>query len=276
MPDPRLSSLRSGLDPTQPTPLYHQVRLRLETWVARNLQPGEELPTEGELGEAFAVSRVTVRQAIQELLTDRVLYRPKPRSRLRRATARVHQELMRLPGFFRDDILAAGMDPTVTVLRAGVTRDERIAEILRTHADADLARIERLHSGSGQPMALQVSYLPLALFPDLFEQDLSASLFRITADQYGLEVTGAKQRLYARECRPDEAEILRLPNRSPALVVERVSYSASRVPIEFFHCCLAPDSYDFTFALGDLADANAKASDAAPPRIGADTGSETW
>lgn len=268
MPDPRLSSLRGGLDPTQPTPLYHQVRMRLETWVARTLQPGEELPTESELGDAFAVSRVTVRQAIQELLADRVLYRPKPRSRLRRATARVHQELTRLPGFFRDDILAAGMDPSITVLRASVTRDERIAELLRTHANADLARIERLHSGSGQPMALQVSYLPLALFPDLLEQDLATSLFRLTADRYGHEVTGARQRLYARECRPDEAQTLRLPNRSPVLVVERVSYSAGRVPIEFFHCCLAPDSYDFTFALGDLAGAGGKPKDAESPFVG--------
>lgn len=272
MPDPRLSLLRGGLDPTQPTPLYHQVRLRLESWVARNLQPGEELPTESELGEAFAVSRVTVRQAIQELLTDRVLYRPKPRSRLRRATARVHQELMRLPGFFRDDILAAGMDPSVTVLGAGVTRDERVAELLRTHADADLVRIERLHSGSGQPMALQVSYLPLAKFPGLLEHDLSASLFRLTADHYGQVVTGARQRLYARECRPDEAQILRLPNRSPALVVERVSYSAGRVPIEFFRCCLAPDSYDFTFALGDLTGADGQPDGAvATPAVNAES-----
>ncbi len=268
MPDQRLASLRGGLDPSQPTPLYHQVRLRLEAWVTRNLEPGEELPTEGELGDAFGVSRVTVRQAVQELLTDRVLYRPKPRSRLRRATGRVHQELMRLPGFFRDDILAAGMDPSVTVLRASVTRDERIAELLRSHADADLARIERLHSGSGQPMALQVSYLPLALFPDLLEQDLSQSLFRLTADRYGHEVTGARQRLYARECRPEEAEVLRLPNRSPALIVERVSYAGGHLPIEFFRCCLAPDSYDFTFVLGDLAGTGGKLDDSIASPVG--------
>ena len=254
MTDPKLDKLRGVVDATQPTPLYHQVRLRLGRWIERYLEPGEELPTESELGDVFAVSRVTVRQAIGELLADGILYRPKPRSRLRRATARVHQELRRLPGFFRDDVLAAGIDPEITVLQARVTRDERIAELLHLHAEADLVEIERLHAGNGQPMALQVSYLPLGLFPDLLDQDLSTSLFRLTADHYGQQVTGAKQRMYARECRAEEARALHLPHRAPALVVERVSYSKTRVPIEFFRCCLRPDSYDFTVALGDLAD----------------------
>ena len=201
MDDPRMNVLRGVVDANNPTPLYHQVRLHLERWIERHLEPGDELPTEIELVDVFAVSRVTIRQAIGELLADGTLYRPKPRSRLRRSTTRVHQELTRLPGFFRDDVLAAGIDPEVVVLQATAVRDERIAELLHVHADADLAKVERLHSGNGQPMALQTSYLPLSLFPDLLEQDLSSSLFHVTAERYGMEMTGARQRVFARVLR---------------------------------------------------------------------------
>lgn len=274
MERPGLSELRGVAVPTDATPLYHQVRVHLEAWVERHLAPGDELPTEIELAEAFAVSRVTVRQAVGELLSDGTLYRPKPRSRLRRSRARVHQELTRLPGFFRDDVLAAGIDPGVAVLQATVTRDERVAELLRVHADADLAKVERLHSGNGQPMALQISYLPLSLVPGLLQQDLTSSLFRLTAERYDLEMTGATQRVYAREARPEESRALYLPARAPALIVERVSFTATRVPVEFFRCCLRADSYDFTVTLGDLAEAPSRPGETAKELRG--TGQAAW
>lgn len=242
------------MDPTHPLPLYHQVKESLERWIVRNLEPGAELPTEAELMAAFEVSRVTVRQAISELLADGALFRPKPRSRLRRATPRVHQELRRLPGFFRDDILSAGISPAVTLITADTVRDERVAELLHVHADADLVRLLRLHSGNGQPMALQASYLPASLFPGLLDHDLTSSIFTLTDEVYGQRITGARQRVYAREARAEEAQLLHLPQRAPVLVVERVSFSRAGLPIEYFRCSLRADSYDFTVALGDLAE----------------------
>lgn len=265
MADSRLKELRGAVDPTQPLPLYHQVRQRLERWIERHLEPGAELPTEAELMEAFDVSRVTVRQAISELLADGALFRPKPRSRLRRATPRVHQELRRLPGFFRDDVLAAGMSPAVDVISSGVVRDERVAELLHVHADADLVKLLRLHSGSGQPMALQASYLPATLFPGILDHDVAGSLFTLTDEVYGQRITGARQRVYAREARAEEAQLLHVPQRAPVLVVERVSFSKAGVPLEYFRCCLRADSYDFTVALGDLAER-------APHRRGSEEG----
>ncbi len=268
MLDSRLRELRGGVDASLPLPLYHQVRRRLEGWIERHLEPGDELPTEAELTEAFAVSRVTVRQAIGELLGDGVLYRPKPRSRLKRAVPRVHQELRRLPGFFRDDLLAAGLAPEVKVLQVETITDERVAELLHVHVDAPLVKLSRLHSGNSQPMALQVSFLPQTLFPGLEGHDLASSLFTLTAEVYGQQMTGARQRVYARECRSDEARLLHLPQRAPVLVVERVSYTHAGLPVEFFRCCLRSDSYDFTTTLGDLASPSEPsnvAQEAVPP-----------
>lgn len=259
-----LDELRGTVEPARATPLYHQVRLELQSWVERRLAPGEELPSELEIAEAFDVSRITVRQAVAELLADGVLYRPKSRSRLRRASVRVHQELTRLRGFFQDDVLAAGMDPSVTVLGKGLIRDDRIAEMLRVHPDTDIVRVERLHSGNSQPMTLQTSYFPHGPFPDLLAQDLSSSLFRLAAERYHLEMTGAQQRVYARACRAHESKVLHLPMRAPALVLERLSFTANRVPVEFFECCLRADSYDLTLTLGTFSGSPAAIS--APPR----------
>lgn len=64
------------LDRTSSTPLYRQLKALIEGWLAAGeLKPGERLPPERELGERFGVSRLTVRQALAELVTEGALVR---------------------------------------------------------------------------------------------------------------------------------------------------------------------------------------------------------
>ena len=64
------SSLLQGyaLDKRSFTPLYIQVRDILKDLINSSLlKPGEQIPSENELTSAFDISRMTVRQALQEL-----------------------------------------------------------------------------------------------------------------------------------------------------------------------------------------------------------------
>ncbi len=57
-------------------PLYKQLKEHIRTWIESNrLQPGDKIPTERELARLWGVSRLTVRQAIAELVDEGVLYR---------------------------------------------------------------------------------------------------------------------------------------------------------------------------------------------------------
>ena len=57
-------------------PLYVQIKEILEKDIRKGVfQPGERFPTERELCERFGVSRITIRQALQELVKDGLLYR---------------------------------------------------------------------------------------------------------------------------------------------------------------------------------------------------------
>jgi len=64
------------LDRDSSTPLYQQLKEIVREWVkSGQLQPGARIPPERELGQRFGVSRLTVRQAISELVSEGVLYR---------------------------------------------------------------------------------------------------------------------------------------------------------------------------------------------------------
>src|SRR5579862_4265756 len=67
---------RMTLDRRSFVPLYVQLKNALERRiVGRELAPGEVLPSEPSLGRQYGVSRITVRQALEDLEADGLIRR---------------------------------------------------------------------------------------------------------------------------------------------------------------------------------------------------------
>lgn len=250
------------LDKYSPIPLYHQVRQALERLIQQGIYgPGQAVPAEAELSRMFEVSRITVRQAIAEMIEEGLLYRPRPRGRLHVSPPRVHQRLMRLRGFFTDDMLTAGLAPRTVVLAVDTVQGERVAAHLGCAPDAPIFRVERRHEGNGEPLALQTSYVPAAVCPDLDHRDLSQSLFRMIEETYHKPIIRAVQHIRVREATRHESQQLRLPPRAYALQVDRTSYADDATAVEYYTCALRADRYDFTMELDRQARADSEALD---------------
>lgn len=239
-----------ALDKSSPVPFYHQLRQELETMIRRgDYQADQELPTEDELAQLFEVSRITVRQAVAELLEDGLLYRKRPRGRLQVAATRVHQRLTRLRGFFTEDMLTAGMNPRTTVLSVQTVSGKQVAAPFGLANDAPIFRIERIFEGNGEPMTLQTSYIPRAVCPDLEQKDLSLSLFQYIEEAYQQPIVRAVQRIRVRDATRHEAQFLILGARTCVIEVERTSYAADGATVEHYICVLRSDRYDFLMEL---------------------------
>lgn len=246
------------LDPSSPVPVYHQLRQALESsWRAR-FRADDELPTEREIMSEFRVSRITVRRALDEMIDDRVIHRPRPRGRLRFAPVKVRQQFNRLRGFFADDALAAGHHPSTRVLEVGQGVWGEANRLLRLDAGSMCYRISRLHESDGSPLSHQVSFVPCEICPDLMLSDLSGSLLQMMELRYGRRACRAEQRLVASEATPEEAALLRLPRRSYVFHVDRVSYDERGDAIEYFVSVLDVNHFAFHTSLG-AADAGASA-----------------
>lgn len=239
-----------ALDKSSPVPFYHQLRQEVEAMIRRgDYQPDQELPTEEELAQLFEVSRITVRQAVTELLEDGLLYRKRPRGRLQVAATRVHQHLTRLRGFFTEDMLTSGLNPRTVVLSVQTVSGKQVAAPLGLASDAPIFRIERLFEGNGEPMTLQTSYIPKAVCPDLEQKDLSLSLFQYIEEAYQQPIVRAVQRIRVREATRHEAQFLALGAHACVIQVDRTSYAADGAVVEHFICVLRSDRYDFLMEL---------------------------
>lgn len=207
------------------------------------LQPGSQLPPERDLAEMAEVSRVTVRNAVAQLVSAGLLeqrrgagtfVRPQPQ--------RLEQSLSRLVSF-TEYMQQRGKTSTSQVLMRGLfaPRPEEQMALGLTSTDR-VARIERLRSADGVPMAIEWSSLPEDILPD---PDLvQTSLYTVLRATGGAPVR-AVQRITAINVLAVEATLLNLPDGAAVLRIDRTGYLPSGRPIEFTRGLYRSDIYDF-------------------------------
>lgn len=238
------------IDKSSPIPLYHQLRMVLEYQIRQGIyKPGEPVPGENDLCEQYDVSRTTVRQTIREMMKDGILYRGKKRGRPIVVPVVVHQSLMKLKGFFTEGMLTAKLKPSTKVISVRTQEFPEISLKMSLAPKTILYRVERIHYGDGQPLALQVSYIPESVCPSLDMQNLEGSLFTYIENDYGQPIVRAKQIIEIRQSDNHVRDHLQLTNRLAVYKVERISFAGNGQPVEYFECLLPSDRYVFEMEL---------------------------
>jgi GntR family transcriptional regulator len=203
-----------------------KVRGVLEQLIASELHPGDAIPSERVLVTRLAVSRVTVRQAIADLVQTGVLERVHGKGTY--VTGPQVDSLLRLTSFSRE-MRDRGLVPATVVLAATEEpADDDIAYALRIRPGRPVVRVERLRTADGTPMAYEVGHYPATLFPGLLQRELG-SLYDVFASDYGVVVTSGEQTVRAVSADAHQARILGIPKRAPLLVQERITHAGERV-----------------------------------------------
>src|SRR5439155_5849341 len=126
-----------------PVPLYSQVKELLRERIARlRGEEHEQLPSERELARDLNISRMTVRQAVRELIAEGAIYTAPGRGTFL-VTGEVTQQLVGLTSFSQE-MTKRGLVPASRLLEAEGMTDHEIAARLRLQPDEPIARIRRL------------------------------------------------------------------------------------------------------------------------------------
>jgi len=229
-------------------PRYAQLRRRLQDAIAEGvLAPSASLPPEREIAEITGLSRVTVRNAMQELVDKGVIVqRQGSGSFVAERAARVEQSLLTLTSF-TEDMAARGMETSSVWLERGIVRaQEQEIEALGLDPGASVARLYRLRAADGRPLALERASLPVALLPNPLE--VETSLYQVLARD-GHRPARAVQRFTALNLGQEEAGLLDVAPGAAALSIERSSYLDSGQAVEFTQSIYRGDAYDFVAEL---------------------------
>jgi GntR family transcriptional regulator len=216
------------------SPLYEQIyQLLRNKIIDGQLRPGDLLPSEAELVELYQVSRATVRQALDELVSDGLIQRRQGRGTFV-APPNVEQGLVRIVSF-TEDMQRRGLEPGTKLISAElIPATTNLARHLEIPVEEPIARIERLRLADGEPMSVEISYLVHRYCPGIMEQDYTThSLRRMLADRYGIRFSSARQSIRAIIAADGIAEALSVKDDAALLYIERISYTEFNVPIEY-------------------------------------------
>lgn len=141
-----------SVTPENPIPLYLQLkRLLVKQIKEGRLNPGEKLPSERELCEQYSVSRITVRQALNDLDKEGLIYRTHGKGTFV-AQSKVEQELFKITPF-QNSLLSKGLKPQTRFLECQIVQNTyQISKILNTSLAEQIVELTLLGLNEETPM----------------------------------------------------------------------------------------------------------------------------
>ncbi len=220
--------------PPDRSPLYARVETALSERIAAGaLAPGDRLPSEDELAAEFAVSRTTVRSAIQSLVQRGLVEIRRGRGTFV-AAPKIMQELTNLTGFV-EDMEALGRQATASLLdQRAVAADPTVARHLMITQGTPVTRIRRVRLADGMPLSYDETFLPTDLGEKIVGDDLETEpIFALLERKYQTPLVEAEYQLEAIVADAAIAEALCVPIGSPIFLIERTSYAVGGRAVDY-------------------------------------------
>lgn len=210
-----------GLDPQSGMTLYSQVAGVLRRRIAQGeWRGGDEIPTLDELCEQYGVARVTVRQAIQLLVSEGLLS-----SRRGRRTVVVEQGAD--PRAPLAPALVAPLQDVPNFSMVLVEKDEDAvlpgSIPFGGRTDGAYVRVRKVDREAGEPYCVSDIYVYRALYRRFRKNaELNSKLARLVRDAARPPLTSALERITISSADFDEARLLGCPLAAPVARVQRI------------------------------------------------------
>lgn len=236
------------VDKSSIVPIYHQLKTLIQTQILSGEYPvGAQLPSEREFCDTYAISRMTVRQAIIDLVNEGLLKRERGRGTYV-AKPKIEQGLQLTS--FTEEMLQRNLVPGTRLLflRTETAKGRAVAR-LHTFEDQLIHIIARLRLADGEPMAMETSHIPVSLVKELTPAALEHGSLYAALRKDGLHMAYAEQTLEASLAKGDEAELLGIKLKAPVLLIERTTYLSDGTPVEYVRSVYRADRYKFSLRL---------------------------
>jgi GntR family transcriptional regulator len=236
-----------SLDEQSPLPLYQQLQRALRQAIeTHQIGPADALPPERDIAETLRVSRITVRKAIDGLVSEGLLVRRQGAGTF--VCARVEKNFSKLTSF-SEDMRARGRTPRSVWLRksaGSVTPEEALT--LRSSPGTPVFRFQRIRFADDAPMCIEYATVLAACLPSI--EAVQSSLYE-ALESSGNRPVRALQRLRAVLFNAEQAKLLQIHEHDAGLLVERVGFLRDGQAMEYTLSYFRGDIYDFVAELSD-------------------------
>jgi GntR family transcriptional regulator len=206
---------------------------------------GAPAPSERELVQRFGVARMTVRQAMDALVSEGILERMPGRGTF---VARPRRRVGRLTSFTEEMERRGMLAESQTLLARREQAGPGVAKALGITPGDAVIHWKRLRYADNTPMCIEDAYLNEVLLPGFLQAAMPTSLFDALAAR-GMRPTWAEDAITADRASAEEATLLQVEEGDPVLLVARRALAGEK-PIEVSRSAYRADRFTLWVQLG--------------------------
>ena len=225
-------------DRSQPVLKHVQVREYVRSLI-EDAEPGSPAPSERELVQRFGVARMTVRQALDALVSEGLLERVPGRGTF---VARTKIDVQLRLSSYTEEMARRGMTASSRTLVARMeAAGPGVARALEISEGDRVVHWQRIRLADGAPMCLEDAYMADSTVPGFLDAPLPDSLYEDFKRRDILPNWG-EDSVDADLAKPEEAQLLGIGPGSPVLRVARRAF-AGNIAVEVSRSTYRADRY---------------------------------
>jgi DNA-binding GntR family transcriptional regulator len=226
----------------------------VSNWLVESIEKGQyktgdRLPSVEQLALDLNVGRSSVREALRQLQALGLVTLQHGKGTFVSAPK---LQLGSSLTSFSESVRERGMEPGGVILKRDIIpATEQTAADLRLDEDELVNLLMRLRLADGEPVAIETSYTPNQLFPDLLEGPWSVetSLYEIMQNRYSVQLLYAIQTIIPIQIDNNQSQLLQVPPGTAAIELKSVTFGQDNVPIESASDVYHPGRYQYTVTL---------------------------
>jgi GntR family transcriptional regulator len=227
------------------TPVYQIIEQDIKEKIRLgHLNHGDMIHSENELKEIYQVSRMTVRQALNNLVNEGYLYRHKGKGTFVN-NLKIEKRIQGLHGFTEEMRLMNRKVSNRLISFDIIKADEDVREKLFLDEGEEVYLIERIRSGDGIPVLFEILYLPRKLFKNIEPKVMESSFYDYVEQELKIKISYCIQSVEAKSASQRVAELLDIQRQAPVLFMTRNTFLDRGFPFEYVRSYYRADQYRF-------------------------------
>jgi GntR family transcriptional regulator len=239
MPNPRSVEI-------SPAPLYTQIKEIIREHILNGTyQPHAQLPSESAMSSLFNVSRITIRQALNDLQKEGMIFKI-PGKGAFVSKPKAFQQLTQLEGLSEAMSRMGHEIYNQVISHTTLFASDAVAQRLNLTPGIEVTEIQRIRHLNREPLSLEITYLPLSIGERLRKENLaSRDIFLILENDYGIELGHADLQIDATLADEATSGALRIDEGAALLRLERLTHTSAGAPIDFEYLYFRGDAFQY-------------------------------
>lgn len=202
------------IDKNSPIPVYYQLKEDIKKKIAHGVwKVGQCIDSERELSERYEVSRMTIRQALGELVQEGILVREKGKGTFVCEPKVKQKDMMS----FSEIIKKSGRKLETRILEFEIIHTPE--ELLDVFPFEQLYKINRMRTVDGDDVANEVVYIPCDYCGYIDEEMLKGSLYKLL-EKFGYNIDYTESSIKAVIMNEDYKKLFNLKMEVPLLQIQ--------------------------------------------------------